>query len=130
METVDNSRAPVDSRWDSVVDGVNDGGNAIDEVDGVDGEVPLPIAGLPPRPPRARVAPASDVSREPVYRRLPNAVHRCDDCMLNHQVDPRAPLALLGRFERRVAAEGARMLCAEHVQHWRDRDALPPLDLQ
>lgn len=93
-------------------------------------DVPLPIVGLSPEPPRARVAPARDVSREPVYRRLPHPTHRCDDCMANYQIDPRSPLALLGRFERRVAGEGTRVLCAEHVQHWRDRDAMPPLELQ
>jgi hypothetical protein len=99
--------------------------NATDPV-----ENPLPIDDLPADgPPRARVAPSRQVSRQPIYRRLRRAVHRCHDCMANHVNDPRSPLALLGRFERRVIGESIRLLCAEHVQHWRDRDGLPPLKL-
>ena len=93
-------------------------------------DVPLPLDGLPQAPDRRRVAPSKGQRRKPVYRRLAHAVHRCDDCMANHASDPRAPLALPGRFERRVTGQGARYLCYEHVQHWRDFDALPPLEDQ
>lgn len=92
-------------------------------------DVLLPIDGLPPGAPRRRVAPGREVSRRPIYRRLRYAVHRCDDCMANYLTEPRSPLALLGRYERRIIGEGARLLCHEHVQHWRDRDAMPPLEV-
>ena len=105
METVDNAADPVEN--------------------------PLPIDGLPAEgPPRGRVAPAREVPREPVYRRLPYPVDRCDDCVANYVAEVRSPLALLGRFERRVVGEGSRLLCVEHVQHWRDRDGLPPLRIR
>jgi hypothetical protein len=100
--------------------------NAADPV-----ETPLPIEGLPAEGPRRkRVAPSPEVSRRPIYRHLGYPVHRCEDCVANYVADLRSPLALLGRYERRVIGEGNRLLCAEHVQHWRERDGLPPLKIR
>jgi hypothetical protein len=100
-------------------------------VDAVDNtvDVPLPLDGLPQAPERKRVAPSNSLRKhKPTYRRLDRATHRCDDCMALHRSDPHAPLALPGRFERRLVGQGARYLCYEHVQHWREFDAMPPLE--
>jgi hypothetical protein len=99
-------------------------------VDTVDNpvDIPLPLDGLPDAPPRHRVAPRKGARRKPIYRRVPNIVHRCDDCMANHRDNVAAPLALPGRYERRIIGEGARFLCYEHVQHWREYDSMQPLE--
>jgi len=122
---------------DSTVDEVSESAEPVDPtdelVDPVDGlvdqaiDVPLPIDAMVVTGSRRRVAPPRETPRRPFYRRLAMAAERCDDCMANHQVDPHSPLALPGRYERRVIGEGVRLLCFEHVQHWRDRDSLPPL---
>jgi hypothetical protein len=48
--------------------------------------------------------------------------------MANHLAKTAAPLALPGRFERRMPGHPSRYLCYEHVQHWREFDAMPPLE--